>query len=270
MMVLTDNFVKFLLLGSFELSQNGRPAGSDLRRKTRALLAYLIATRWPHSRQTLSELFCQESADPAGTLRWNLCAIGRHLGPDVLRLNGNQVQFNPEAGAVDMKGFVRSLQGDLTVQSVEELEAAVSLYRGDFLAGMALPDAPEFELWLLGERARLRHLYERGLAHLVVRLIGEHLYESAIYWALRLVQTNPFYEEGHKHLIWLYAQTGQRQAALAHFEKCRYLLRRELQIEPAQELQTLYKAVLNNQPKPFVASYEAVQSKRVGREPVLR
>jgi DNA-binding SARP family transcriptional activator len=252
MMALTNHSLKFLLLGSFELNQNGHPAGSDLRRKTRALLAYLIATRWPNSRQSLSEMFCQESADPLGALRWNLSAIRRQLGPDVLRVSGKQVQFNPEAGMVDLKAFVRALQGDLTVQSIEELEAAVSLYRGDFLAGMVLPDAPDFELWLLGERARMQHLYERGLAHLIVRLIGEHLYESAIYWAFCLVQTNPLHEEAHQHLIWLYAQTGQRKAALAHYEKCRHLLQRELHAEPTPTLQALYKAVLSNQIETFL------------------
>jgi DNA-binding SARP family transcriptional activator len=155
------------------------------------------------------------------------------------------VQFNPEVGTVDMKPFVRALQGDLAVQSVTELEAAVSLYRGDFLAGMELPDAPEFEFWLLGERARLRHLYERGLQHLVMRLVEDNAFEAATEWAKRLVQTNPLLEDAHNQLIWLYAHAGQQRIALEHLEKSRLFLHRQLRVEPTPELQTLHKALLS-------------------------
>ena len=41
-------------------------------------------------------------------------------------------------------------------------EEALGLYQGDFLAGFHVSDAPEFERWLDGERARLRDLATRA------------------------------------------------------------------------------------------------------------
>lgn len=35
-------------------------------------------------------------------------------------------------------------------------------WRRPFLEDLALRDTPEFDLWLLGERARTQQLYERG------------------------------------------------------------------------------------------------------------
>lgn len=117
------------------------------------------------------------------------------------------------------------------------------LNRGEFLAGQTLPDAVDFELWLLGELTRLRALWERGLSELAARSIALGRYESAIQWAQQLVQSNPLLEEAHADLIRLYAQTGQRQAALQQYERCSDLLRQELAVEPMPELQALYARV---------------------------
>ena len=89
----------------------------------------------------------------------------------------------------------------------------MSATRREFLAGAALPDMPEFELWLLGERTRLHEYYERGLSELIARLIAVARYADAIARAQQLVQANPLLEQAHARLIWLYAQTGQRHAA---------------------------------------------------------
>ncbi|MCI0394874.1 MAG: AAA family ATPase [Chloroflexi bacterium] len=225
-------------------------------RKTGALLAYLAATGRAHPRQALMDLFCQESDDPARALRWQLSAIRRHLGPQVIITNGHTVQFNAQTSRVDSLEFERTFGGELDGQPLAALAEAARQYRGDFLAGLTLNGAPEFELWLLGERARLRQLYEHGLSHLVARCLARPDYETAIHWAQRLVQSNPLLEEAHARLVWLYAQTGQRPAALAQYEQCRDLLERELAVAPAPELTALYQSILDGhgfQPVPAVA-----------------
>jgi len=62
------------LLGPFQLlAGDGQPI--HLRRKTRAVLAYLAAADRPHGRITLAGLFCQASDDPQRTLRLLLSLI---------------------------------------------------------------------------------------------------------------------------------------------------------------------------------------------------
>src|SRR5690606_8515417 len=49
-------------------------------------------------------------------------------------------------------------------------------------------------------------------------------------------------------LIWLYAQTGRRDAALAQYALCRETLWRELGVEPVAELQALAAEVAAGRP----------------------
>ena len=78
--------VELFLLGSFSVSLPGRQT-PNLRRKTRALLAYLAVTPQAIRRQELSDILFPESNDPLGSLRWQLSAIRRQLDPNILIVN---------------------------------------------------------------------------------------------------------------------------------------------------------------------------------------
>ena len=237
-------YVSVKLLGSFQIqvdSGNNSPTAPTLRRKTRALLAYLIATQRPHSRQTLCNLFLPETADPLRALRWQLSQIRSQLYAEVVETDEDNVRFNPQNAWVDWEAFRHTLADTLSGWSVADLQAAVELYRGEFLAGLTLPDAPDFELWLLSERAALRRLVIRGLDVLSERLIAQEEFESAIGYTQQRLQLDPLVESVHVRLIWLFAQTGQREAAFRQYEQCRQILRTELHTEPSTALTDLYR-----------------------------
>jgi DNA-binding SARP family transcriptional activator len=231
------------------LAASGEPLSLP-NRKTRALLAYLAQTARPHDRLSLSALFCQQSADPGRALRWHLSALRQRLGPAALLTTATTVQLNGQLVQADTLPFAGRLRGDLTRLATADLSAILKTYQGEFLATLTLPDAPEFELWLLGQRAHLHHLYERGVSHLVNRLIGEQAYETAVSWAQQLAQSNPLLEEGHLNLIWLYARLGQRKAALEQYAYYRDLLQRELATEPPRELVNLVATIRAERPLP--------------------
>lgn len=243
---------KLYLLGPFQLAH---PEAADLetpRRKTRALLAYLAVAHQLHTRQALMDLFCQDAQSPARALSLLFTRMRQRLGTDVLITDNNTVQFNAQSAWVDFAIFQQQLSGDLSPKSAADLQTAVALYRGEFLEGLTLPDAPEFELWLLGQRAQARHLLERGLLALVQRLSQDGQYDTAVVHARQLLQHNPLLEEAHAQLIWLYAQTGQRDAALRQYEQCRGLLQNELGVEPTDSLQQLQTAILSGElARPF-------------------
>ena len=232
-------------LGRFTIQlPPGSPATPALRRKTRALLVYLAATGGGHTRQQLMTLFCPAANDPARVLSLLLSRIRRNLGTAVLLTEGNTAQINPQAVWLDVHQFEKTLTGDLGEQSTEALKTAVALHRGELAEGLTLPDASQFELWLLGERARFRRLYEKGLAELVTRFITAGQFQLALEHARQQVQSNPLAEEAQARLIWLYAQTGQRDVALRQFEQCRTLLQEELAVEPMPELLALQGDIL--------------------------
>jgi DNA-binding SARP family transcriptional activator len=201
--------ISLRLLGSFEVRASDRNINPALDRKTRAILAYLAATGQPHSRQSLYSLFCQEALDPPATLRWHLSRIRRQLSPAIITVSKETIRFNQQTAWVDCNSFQAILDRHLISADLGELAGVLDLYRGEFLAGTTLSDAPEFELWLLGERARLQQLYERGLAEIVERLIAADRYAPAVQRVQQLVQSNPLLEEAHVRLTcWLYAQMG--------------------------------------------------------------
>lgn len=241
--------VSLYLLGPFKAQLEAAAEAPALRRKTRALLAYLAATATPHNRRTLATMFCQEAKDPAAVLRSLLSRIRRGLHRDILLTDGDTVCFDAATGWVDCHHFEQTLAADLGAQTVEALQTAVDLYRGEFLEGIDLEGAPEFDLWLLGRRAHMRRLYQRGLNEIIARLSEQKAYSAAIARAQQLLQGAPLLEEAHARLIWLYAQSGQREAALRQYEQCRQLLQQELAVEPMPELQALYADLLAGQPQ---------------------
>lgn len=245
---MTETQLTLHLLGPFQLKQGLEESVVTLRRKTRALLAYLIATKQPHTRQSLTDLFCQEAKSPARALSVLLTRIRQQVGTAVLRTAEEMVQVSLTEMWVDYDQLQQQLSGDLARHSTAALKTAVSLYRGEFLEGLSLPDAPEFELWLLGQRAHTRRLYERGLLALVQQLIQQDAAETAVRYARQLLQHNPLLEEAHAQLIWLYAQTGQYEAALRQYAQCCTLLQTELGVAPTDDLRQLHAAVLARQP----------------------
>ena len=244
--------VNLSLLGAFQLRVADQTLAT-MRRKTKALLGYLAVTGSPHTRYELANLFCQEAAAPQRTLRLLLSRSRRALGTDGLLTIGEDVELNQEIVSVDVQQFSQILRGDLAQTTQDDLQQAVDRYHGELLEGLSLPDAPEFELWLLGQRAQMQQLYERGLTELIRRLIDRKQLAAAIPYAQKLNQSNPLLEDSHAFLLWLYAQTGQRESALAQYEKCRTLLWQELAVEPTPELQTLYADLVAGQLGPSVA-----------------
>lgn len=149
------------------------------------------------------------------------------------------MQWNPHAGNVDYATFTPLLAGNLAAHSADALAFALALYRGEFLAGLALEDAPEAELWLVQERAHVHALYERGALELIRRWSLAENWEPALRQTRTLLEHSPLLEPAHERLIWLYAQTGQTEAAHTHYEQYRQHLQREMGLEPAPELARL-------------------------------
>ena len=155
----TAPHIKLQLLGP--LTIRATPPAGNLRRKTRALLAYLAITSQPHSRQALIDLFCTEADAPSRVLSLLLSRLRKQLGTAVLISNKQTVALNQSLIDADVSLFQKVLDTDLTAASLVDLQTAVSLYQGELLEGLVLSDAQQFELWLLGQRATMRQLLEK-------------------------------------------------------------------------------------------------------------
>jgi DNA-binding SARP family transcriptional activator len=267
------------LLGTPLIQHIGRTI-SIPRRQARALLYRLAARPEPCSRGELCFLFWPDI--PEVKARRNLSRMLAHLGrelPNVTRPVSEEdcVSLDPATTWVDTAEFTHSLQRWTGCQQTAHLRQATELYRGAFLSGFTLPGCPEFEAWVVLERATWQRKYLDTLSRLIesYRVQGNH--SEAIACAQRYLAEDDLAEEVHRDLIELYASAGQRSAALRQYETCVTILERELGVSPLPVTQAAYQAALEGKPETItVPTVNRNQTESlgldiplIGREPVM-
>lgn len=248
------------LLGSFSATWHEQPLDGFNYDKMRALLAYLsLEHHREHSRETLAALLWESSPSETwrGNLRRTLSDLRRVLetptGLELFDASKNSLRFLPD-GHIDVLRFRREPQRCAShpacqqcASCIAELEEAAALYRGDFLAGLDLPDCPDFEDWLLLQRESLRCHALALLEHLSNHCEQQGELQRALTHARRLVQLDPWQESGQLRLMRLLAQNGQGAAALAQYESFRNQLWKELGVHPSKACQDLQQRIRQGQ-----------------------
>lgn len=239
-------------LGSFHASTAREPRLKFESDKARALLAYLaVEQARPHERSSLAALFWPEQPDRLAlrNLTQTLSRVRRAIhdrreSSSFFLISYQSIQFDAAAHhQLDVADFARLLASGLPAQ----IERAVALYQGEFLAGFHLPDSPEFETWLLFKREHYQRLALESLATLTELALAEGNYAQASMFARRQIELDSLLEPAHRQLMVALARSGQRSAALAHYQKCREILAQELGATPENETEELYRQILDDE-----------------------
>ena len=223
--------VHVMLLGPPRVERDGVAVAFDTR-KALALLAVLALADRPRPRDVLAELLWPEhdSEHARGALRRTLSALRSGVGPDVVEATRDRVSLVRAPGlTVDVDVF-------RSAAAAGDPGAAAAAFRGEFLEGFGLRDAPGFEDWQRSEADGLA----RELAAVLARLV-EASGDVAV--AQRWLELDPLHEPAHRALIRLYAERGDRAAALAQYRECVRTLSRELGVPPLAETTRLYEAI---------------------------
>lgn len=269
------------LFGGLELLRGRQPVALPPSRKARALLAYLVARAVPVPRQRLCEWFFESPADPRAALRWSLTKLRPMVNaPECECLSGDQDQivFDLRYASVDRFEYQALVGNEPAQAATDALRRAAALYRGDFLAGLELPECDQYALWRTAEAERLRAVQDRVLALLVERFQGRP--GMAVDYAVARLQLNPFAETATIDLMRVLGRMGRIGEALKQFERCRRLLARELGIPPSPALVRARDALRKSRPATLMApaapgpardlSAPVVLPPLVGREPERR
>ncbi|MBE7553052.1 MAG: AAA family ATPase [Anaerolineales bacterium] len=219
-------------------------------RKAMALLVYLACADTPQSRERLAELLWAERwPDQAqSNLRTVLARLNKQV-ESYLEVTRYSVGFQPEVPVwsdVQAVGrYLEVLKTDSPWPALkrEQVQQALDLYQGDFLAGFYVRDCPEFETWVLQEQERWRQTMTLARSRLVAEYMAGGMVSAALTEALHLVAADPLNEEAQRQLMRLYAYTDQPHAALAQYEQCRAALESELGVGPAEETTALYEQI---------------------------
>lgn len=229
------------------------------RRKGMALLAYLAMTRQGYHRDALATLLWPASSQSRarGNLRHVLSELNQAFDLSWLELEGETVGLKPGVEFwLDVEQFRRYLAAcqthshpidDVCPACLPPLTEAVALYPNDFLAGFTLRNSPAFDEWQFFQAESLRQELASALERLVRGYSMQEQFEPAIEYARRWLALDPLHEPVHRHLMQLYAQTGQRAAALHQYQKCVRILDEELDVLPQAETTTLYERILSEE-----------------------
>ena len=193
------------------------------QRRRLALLAVLAAAgEQGRSRDQLLLLFWPDATQSHArhSLEQLLYAIRSSIDEAVFA-GVNPVHLNPDVVSSDVGEFQGALQrGDL--------EGAVQGYRGPFLDGFYLSDAPEFDQWLDGERARLERNYTGALQRLAQSADAAQDYATAVRWWRKLAETDPVSGKNAAGLIRALMNSGDHAAALQYAERYEAVVAQEL------------------------------------------
>lgn len=204
-----------------------------LERKIAGVLAYLtLEGSTPRSK--LAGLLWPESTE--ATARNNLAQALRRLRQAV----GMELVMGSDAL------MLQNLPSDLAQLEVahfagrhqELAEASEPL-----LMGFDYDDCPEFEDWLLMQYEKLAEMRRVSLAALADDLEQSGQYRQAITQAERLLEADALSETAHRRVMRLWYLLGDRSAALAAFERCAAVLRREMGVEPLPETLELLRLI---------------------------
>ena len=234
------------LLGNPQFKRENSPTSDFISNKVPALLAYLAVTRRSHSRDKLATLLWGEmgDTDAKNNLRQALTNL-RKIADDCLTITRDSIEFTGEC-FLDSSKFESDIKTASTLDPQPAsviLTESLSLYRGDFLEGFHVRDAPGFEDWMLAERAHLRELALQALHRLTEIEMSRANYPAALEATARLLAFDPWREEAHRQRMSALARAGQRSAALAQYQTCRRILEKELGVEPSAETTSLYEQI---------------------------
>lgn len=127
-------------------------------------------------------------------------------------------------------------QGKLKA-SIDDCEAAISLYQGDFL------EENPYEGWTVLPRERLRLAYLVTLDHLSQIYYHQGKYATCIALSQLILSRDRCREDAHSMLMRCYNHQGQDHMALRQYQACVEALRLELDVTPAPETTKLYEQI---------------------------
>ena len=229
-------------LGRFEACvASGSPVDFPTR-KAKALLAYLA--RHPGrrtSRERVAALLWDGRGDERARInvRQTLMLVRKALSmaacPCVIS-DGDALYLHPEHVEVDVAQF------DVLCRepSVDALERAAALYRGEFLEGFSVNEEL-YEEWLRTERTDLQERAMRALMKLLHYRLDAGDLEGGVRVARKVLSLDPLRETAHRALIRLYADMGDRALALKQYQSCSDILNAELGVRPEARTQRLYQ-----------------------------
>jgi two-component SAPR family response regulator/Flp pilus assembly protein TadD len=210
----------------------------------RDLFFYLIYKGGAVTKEQIAAALWPEVDDPQilkQRFKTYLFRLRRATRRDVILFDEEYYRFNYSLDyEYDVEAFETYLARSRTARTngerIEQLQRAVDLVRGTFLAEVDMP-------WALGERERLELAYLTALETLSQLHLESGQFEASITAAQQALKTDPYIETAHQFLMRAYAGLGERNAIKRQYQLCKTALV-DLGFSPSHETEELYRKLL--------------------------
>ena len=245
--------LKLHWLGHPQVELKERPIKLETR-KAAAMLAYLSLTPGECPRELLASMFWPEGNQQKAlaNLRRTLSSLNSSL-PGWIKADRETISLKRNVKLwVDVDTFHQFFsqlknhghaEHEACDDCLSALDKATELYRGDFLEGLNLSDAPSFDEWQFFQRDGLRQKFAEALQLLSRGHAQRSQWDQAIPYALRWLSLDRLQEPAHRALMEFYCRSGQRAAALHQYEELVQLLNEQIGQEPETETRELYEQI---------------------------
>ncbi|MCK5447100.1 MAG: hypothetical protein KAJ43_03110 [Gemmatimonadetes bacterium] len=234
--------IEFRVLGSISLTgPEGNQLNSILARPKLIALLSRLAVVGPGTfvrRDTLIGLLWptldQDRARSA--LRQSVYHLRRSLGDAVILSRGDdEVGVDSERIWCDAAIMEAALTG-------QDREAALELYRGEFLEGFFLSGAAGFERWMEERREALRDAAAEAATDLAEMQAAEGN-PSAVHWAKRAIRLAPLNEARLRSSLEVLVGLNDRASAVREYDAFAARLSEDLGLEPCAETRSLVEGL---------------------------
>jgi DNA-binding SARP family transcriptional activator len=190
--------------------------------KPLALLVYLACTpERSATRDHLVELLWSNlgATEAKHALRQSLWYLRRRAAEGIINADGDMVSLASPVES-DRSAFLAHIERD-------ELEDAIGLYKGDFLANFAVPGGIRFEHWADGERRHLALSFLRAAEVVARSWMSSGRARDAVTLARRARDADPYTEGAWRLLLEALGSAGDRVGAAAEADRLETMLRAE-------------------------------------------
>lgn len=219
-------------------------SGTDWKTKgVRDLFFYLLSQPEGVTKEEIGMVFWPEADPDAIRLRFknSIYRLRRAVGTEAVSFTGDVYKFNSAIDfSYDVIDFLEEIKKAKNAvdaqQKMKHLSKAVSLYHGDFLPKMD-------QDWVTIEREKLRQDFMRSALTLMDLYLDSGKYTEAISISRRALEEDLYDEAVYRGSMVAYSALNDRPAVARQFERCKQLLKKDLNLEPSPQTIKLYNSL---------------------------
>jgi two-component SAPR family response regulator len=212
----------------------------------RDLFFFILAHPEGVTKEEIGEAFWPDADRDTLKLRFKntIYRLRRAVGPESITFNDDNYRFNRAVDYdYDVDIFLNELetakQAADTEERIDHYRVAIASYRGALL--------PKLDQdWVMVTREKYHLAFMNAAFALSNLYIKTGKYSQAVAVANRALEEDNYNEAIHRSAMLAYSALDDRPAVVRQFERCKLILKKELDLEPSPKTIQLYNSLMHH------------------------